>query len=208
MSGDRACHSPSQVSSLLVRSKVHSRHIRCRQTRRPACGRIRSSRLARGDCVRSIGEAGKRVGTQGIRGRCGCCGSRSAVRCDPRNTNTGDSATDRERLRGKTRRSIRSANRNCPTRRREGIARLARRYCVRAIREPGVNEYAPEAFAVTVAVAAPVNCTVAPLPPVPLMVPLIVNVSVAKFAVAFALLIVTAALAGVKLKPVLLGVTV
>ena len=69
--------------------------------------------------------------------------------------------------------------------------------------------YAPAALAVTVAVkAAPVNRTVAALPPAPLIVPLMVNVCVAKFAVAFALLIVTAVLAGLNVKPVLLGVTV
>ena len=66
----------------------------------------------------------------------------------------------------------------------------------------------PVVLAVVDAVDVPVNRTVAPFPPVPLIVPLIVYVTVAKFAVAFALLIVTARLAGVNVKPVLLGVTV
>jgi hypothetical protein len=39
-----------------------------------------------------------------------------------------------------------------------------------------VKVYTPEVFAVTVAVAAPVNRTVAPEPPAPLIVPLIVKV--------------------------------
>jgi hypothetical protein len=51
----------------------------------------------------------------------------------------------------------------------------------------------PEVFAVTEAVAAPVNVTVAPDPPVPLMVPVIVKVcAVLKFAVALAPFNVTA----------------
>jgi hypothetical protein len=52
---------------------------------------------------------------------------------------------------------------------------------------------------------------VAPGPPVPLIVPLIVKVGCAadeKFAVAFAPLTVTAWLAGVNVKPALVGVTV
>jgi hypothetical protein len=54
-------------------------------------------------------------------------------------------------------------------------------------------------FAVTVAAAVPVNFTVAPEPPVPLIVPVIVKVGTAelKFAVEFAPFTVTARLAGV-----------
>ena len=65
-------------------------------------------------------------------------------------------------------------------------------------------------MAVTVDVDVPVNFTVAPLPPVPLMVPVIVKVCAAelKFAVLLAPLTVTAWLAGVKTKPALVGVTV
>ena len=63
-------------------------------------------------------------------------------------------------------------------------------------------------LAVVVALAAPLRVTVAPLPPGPLMVPEMVYVTVLKFAVALALLTVTAVLAGVKAKPVLLGVAV
>ena len=50
------------------------------------------------------------------------------------------------------------------------------------------NVYPPEAFAVTVAVDVPIRLTVAPLPPVPLIVPVIVKVCAMelKFAVAFA----------------------
>ena len=73
-----------------------------------------------------------------------------------------------------------------------------------------VNVYTPEEFAVTVAVAVPVNFTVAPDPPAPLIVPVIVKVCTAelKFAVAFAPFTVTAWLVGVKVKPVFVGVTV
>jgi hypothetical protein len=60
-----------------------------------------------------------------------------------------------------------------------------------------------------VAVAAPVKLTVAPDPPAPLIVPLMVKTCAElKFAVLFAPLIVTAWLAGVIINPVLLGVTV
>ena len=60
-----------------------------------------------------------------------------------------------------------------------------------------------------VAVAAPVRLTVAPLPPVPLIVPEIVKVCTElKLAVALAPFTVTAVLVGVKTKPVLFGVTV
>jgi hypothetical protein len=73
-----------------------------------------------------------------------------------------------------------------------------------------VNVYTPDVLAVTVAVDVPVNFTVAPLPPAPLIVPVIVNVCAAelKFAVAFPPFTVTAWLVGVKTKPVLDGVTV
>ena len=73
--------------------------------------------------------------------------------------------------------------------------------------------YAPAALAVTVAVDVPVNLTVAPLPPVPLIVPEIEKVCGAiavavKFApVMFAVVIVSASEAGLKVKPVWLGVT-
>src|ERR1700742_2990510 len=76
-----------------------------------------------------------------------------------------------------------------------------------------VKVYAPAAFAVTVAVDAPVNFTVAPLPPVPLMVPEIEEVCGAvafdvKFAlVMLAVVIVSGRDAGLKVKPVWLGVT-
>jgi hypothetical protein len=64
-------------------------------------------------------------------------------------------------------------------------------------------------LAVVVAVADPVSFTVAPLPPAPLIVPEIVKVCAElKFAVLFAPLTVTAVLAGVIAKPVLVGVTV
>jgi hypothetical protein len=67
----------------------------------------------------------------------------------------------------------------------------------------------PELFAVTVAVEVPVNFTVAPEPPLPLMVPLRVKVCAEeKFAVALAPLIVTAWLGGVITKPDFVGVTV
>ena len=73
-----------------------------------------------------------------------------------------------------------------------------------------VKLYAPEVFAVTVAVAAPVSVTVAPDPPLPLIVPVMLNACAVdeKLAVPFAPFTVTAWLAGVKLKPVLVGVTV
>lgn len=70
--------------------------------------------------------------------------------------------------------------------------------------------YAPEAFAVVVAPEVPFRVTVAPLPPVPLMVPLMVKVCAAelKFAVALAPLIVTGWLDGVMAKPDFAGITV
>ena len=73
-----------------------------------------------------------------------------------------------------------------------------------------VKLYTPEVFAVTLAVFAPVRFTVAPDPPVPLIVPLNVKVCAAeeKFAVALAPLIVTAWLVGVITKPDVVGVTV
>ena len=67
----------------------------------------------------------------------------------------------------------------------------------------------PEASAVAVALAAPLNVTVAPLPAV--IVPEILQVITAavKFtAVTLALLMVTGWLAGLMVKPLLLGVTV
>jgi hypothetical protein len=71
------------------------------------------------------------------------------------------------------------------------------------------NEYVPVELAVVVAVAAPLRATVAALPPAPLIVPEIVYVTVAKFTpVRLALLTVAPRLAGVKVKPDLLGVTV
>ena len=74
-----------------------------------------------------------------------------------------------------------------------------------------VKLYAPEAFAVVVALAAPLSVTVAPLPPaVGLTVPEMVQVCAAavKLTVWFAPLTVTAELRGVKVKPAWLGVTV
>jgi hypothetical protein len=72
-----------------------------------------------------------------------------------------------------------------------------------------VKEKTPDVFAVTVAVAAPVNFTVAPDPPDPLIVPVTVKVCVElKLAVLLAPLIVTAWLVGVKTKLALVGVTV
>jgi hypothetical protein len=61
--------------------------------------------------------------------------------------------------------------------------------------------YAPEEFAVVVAVADPASLTVAPDPPVPVMVPVMVKVCTAelKFAVLLPPLTVTAWLAGVKI---------
>jgi len=70
--------------------------------------------------------------------------------------------------------------------------------------------YAPEALAVVVAVDVPVSAIVAPLPDVPTP-PVIVQVcavAVKLPAVAFAPLTVTAILAGLKIKPVRLGVMV
>ena len=67
----------------------------------------------------------------------------------------------------------------------------------------------PEASAVTVALAAPLNVTVAPLPPV--IAPEILQViavAVKLAAVTFALLTVTGRLDGLKVKPLLVGVTV
>ena len=71
-----------------------------------------------------------------------------------------------------------------------------------------VNVYTPEAFAATVAVDVPVRLTVAPLPPVPLIVPEIEKVVGAvavevKFApVMFAVVMVSANEVGLKVKPV------
>ena len=67
----------------------------------------------------------------------------------------------------------------------------------------------PEASAVAVALAAPLKVTVAPLPPVivPEMLQ-VIAVAVKFTAVAFAPLIVTAWLAGLMVKPALMGVTV
>ena len=75
----------------------------------------------------------------------------------------------------------------------------------------GGKLYAPEASAVTVALAAPLSVTVAPAPPV--IVPEITQVDCVPVAVKFwpvasAPLTVTARLAGLKVKPVMLGVTV
>ena len=77
-----------------------------------------------------------------------------------------------------------------------------------------VKVYTPEAFAMTVAAEVPVRLTVAPLPPVPLIVPEMENVVGAvavdvKFApVIFAVVIASASEVGPKEKPVWLGVTV
>ena len=67
----------------------------------------------------------------------------------------------------------------------------------------------PEPSAVTVALAAPVRFTVAPLPPVivPEMLQ-VIAVAVKFIAVTLTLLMVTARFTGLKVKPVLLGVTV
>jgi hypothetical protein len=72
------------------------------------------------------------------------------------------------------------------------------------------NVYTPEAFAVVVAVAAPVSFTVAALPPGPLIVPVMLNLCTElKLTVKLDVLMVTLWLAGVKTKPpALLGVTV
>ena len=69
--------------------------------------------------------------------------------------------------------------------------------------------YTPLVLAVTVWLDDPVNWTVAPLPPVPLIVPLIVKFCAeVKLAVAFAPFTVTAWFGGVYVKPVFVGVTV
>ena len=61
----------------------------------------------------------------------------------------------------------------------------------------------------TVALAGPLRVTVAPFPPAPLMVPEMVYVTVLKLTpVRLALLTVAGWLAGVKVNPLLLGVTV
>ena len=67
----------------------------------------------------------------------------------------------------------------------------------------------PEASAVAVALAAPLNATVAPLPPVivPEMLQ-VITVAVKFTAVTLAPEIVTVWLAGLMVKPLLLGVTV
>ena len=73
---------------------------------------------------------------------------------------------------------------------------------------------APDAFAVVVWLAAPLRVSVVPDPPVPLTVPVIVNVCgatavAAKLAlVTFAVEIVSASEPGLNVKPVWLGVTV
>jgi hypothetical protein len=70
-----------------------------------------------------------------------------------------------------------------------------------------VKLYAPDAFAVTVAADAPVNLTVAPEPPGPLIVPEIENVcgavavDVKLMPVTLAALIVAACDAGLNVKP-------
>ena len=67
----------------------------------------------------------------------------------------------------------------------------------------------PEASAVTVALAAPLKVTVAPLPPVIAPEMLQVSAVAVKFtAAALLLLMVTARVSGLMLKPALLGVTV
>jgi len=70
--------------------------------------------------------------------------------------------------------------------------------------------YAPEELAVVVAPDVPLRVTAAPLPPVPLMMPLMVKICAAelKFAVALAPFIVTGWLDGVMTKPEFVGVTV
>jgi len=72
------------------------------------------------------------------------------------------------------------------------------------------NVYAPEAFAVAVAVDAPDSVMVAPLPdaPTPPVIVHVCAVAVKLPAVRFAPLTVTAALAGLNVKPLRLGVTV
>jgi hypothetical protein len=69
--------------------------------------------------------------------------------------------------------------------------------------------YAPLVLAVTVWLDDPVNWTVAPLPPAPLIVPVIVKVCAVelKFAVAFAPFNVMGWFTGVKEKPFFAGVT-
>ena len=73
-----------------------------------------------------------------------------------------------------------------------------------------VKVKAPEEFAVTVAVADPVSLTVAPEPPDPLIVPLMLKVCAVelKLAVLLAPLMVTAWFVGVKIAPDFEGVTV
>jgi hypothetical protein len=72
-----------------------------------------------------------------------------------------------------------------------------------------VKVYTPDVLAVTVAVAAPVNFTVAPDPPVPPIVPVMVKVGAElKFAVVFAPFTVIAWFGGVKTNPLLVAVTV
>ena len=77
-----------------------------------------------------------------------------------------------------------------------------------------VNVKAPDALAVVVWLAAPLKVNVAPEPPGPLIVPEIENVCGAtavavKFApVTFAVVIDSGSEAGLKVKPVWLGVTV
>jgi hypothetical protein len=77
-----------------------------------------------------------------------------------------------------------------------------------------LNVKAPDAFAVVVWLAAPLRVKVVPDPPVPLTVPVIVNVCGAeavavKFApVIFVVVIASASDAGLNVKPVWLGVTV
>jgi hypothetical protein len=69
----------------------------------------------------------------------------------------------------------------------------------------------PEASAVVVTVAVPLNATVAPLPPVPLMLPEMLYVCAAEVKlidVRLLPLIVTLVLVGLKVNPDLLGVTV
>ena len=75
-----------------------------------------------------------------------------------------------------------------------------------------LNVYAPEVFVVVVAPAAPLNVTVAPLPPLlGVIVPEMLNVAGAAFAVkltpvTLAVLIVADVLVGVNVNPLWLGV--
>jgi hypothetical protein len=66
----------------------------------------------------------------------------------------------------------------------------------------------PDASALTLALAAPLNVTLAPLPPVIVPEMLQVAVAVKLLAVTLAPLIVIVWLAGLMVKPLLLGVTV